>query len=281
LNLKRFFVYSFVVHAIILSVILFALPAEKDKKKGREFFTSLVSPNDLPSQRPVIKPPAPRARPSPPASRAVPKVQRPSPVMRDKMMPRTDKEASHSEPGVLQSDNKNNLPSPPLSSGAQGGSSGGVKKDSPGRGSIPHPDTAGPSLREKLFDKSIINEFAKRDIEKEEKKDTTFTLDTSEYKFLIYNKRLKERIESIWMYPPDAAGGGIYGDLVLKFTIKKNGGLGAVELIRTSGHKNLDDAAIRALKDGAPFWPLPEEWGMEAYTIVGHFVYTLYGYYLR
>lgn len=252
------------MHAIILSVILLALPAEKDVKKGREFFTSLVSPNDLPSQRPVIKPLA---------SRAVPKVQRPSPVMRDKMMPRTDKEASHSEPGVLQGDNKNNLPSPPLSSGAQGGSTS--------RGSVPHPDTAGPSLREKLFDKSIINEFAKRDIEKEEKKDKTFTLDTSEYKFLIYNKRLKERIESIWMYPPEAAAGGIYGDLVLKFTIKKNGRLGTVELVRTSGHKNLDDAAIRALKDGAPFWPLPEEWGMEAYTIVGHFVYTIYGYYIR
>jgi protein TonB len=83
------------------------------------------------------------------------------------------------------------------------------------------------------------------------------------------------------MYPPEAAADGLYGDLVLKFTIKKNGRLGAVELVRTSGHKNLDDAAIRALKDGAPFWPLPEEWGMEAYTIVGHFVYTLYGYYLR
>jgi protein TonB len=281
LNLKRFFVYSFAVHAIILSVILLALPAEKDIKKGREFFTSLVSPNDLLPQRPVIKPPVPRVRPASPASRAVPKVQRPSPVMRDKMMPRTDKEASHSEPGVLQGDNKNILPSPPLSSGAQGGSPGGVKNGATGRGSIPHPDTAGPSLREKLFDKSIINELAKRDIEKEDKKDKTFTLDTSEYKFLIYNKRLKERIESIWMYPPEAATGGIYGDLVLKFTIKKNGMLGAVELVRTSGHKNLDDAAIRALKDGAPFWPLPEEWGMEAYTIVGHFVYTLYGYYLR
>ncbi|MBM4144958.1 MAG: TonB C-terminal domain-containing protein [Nitrospira sp.] len=272
MNLKRFFVYSFAVHAIILSVILFALPAEKDMKKGREFFTSLASPKDLLSQSPVIKPPA---------SRAVPKVQRPSPAMRDKMMPRTDKEASHSKPGVLQGDNKNNLPSPPLSSGAQGGFPGGGKDSVTGRGSIPHPDTAGPSLREKLFDKSIINELAKRDIEKEEKKDKTFTLDTSEYKFLIYNKRLKERIENIWMYPPDAAAGGIYGDLVIKFTIKKNGKLGAVELVRTSGHKNLDDAAIRALKDGDPYWPLPEEWGMEVYTIVGHFVYTLYGYYIR
>jgi protein TonB len=57
--------------------------------------------------------------------------------------------------------------------------------------------------------------------------------------------------------------------------------LGAVELIRTSGHKSLDDAAMKALKEGEPYWPLPDEWGMEAYTIEGHFIYSIYGYYIR
>ena len=54
-----------------------------------------------------------------------------------------------------------------------------------------------------------------------------------------------------------------------------------MELVRTSGHKTLDDAAMEALRDGTPYWPLPEEWGMEGYTIEGHFVYSLYGYYIR
>ena len=138
-------------------------------------------------------------------------------------------------------------------------------------------------MKEKLFDKNIISDIVKRDIEKNDKenKGKTFTFDTSEYKFLIYNRRLKERIENIWKYPPEAAERGIYGDLIIKFSIKKNGRLGDVELVRTSGHKDLDDAAIKALKDGAPYWPLPEEWNMEAYTIEGHFIYTIYGYYVR
>jgi protein TonB len=141
----------------------------------------------------------------------------------------------------------------------------------------------GHPTRENLFDRNIVGDIAKKEIEKEakEKAEKTFTFDTKEYKFLIYNNRLKERIESIWLYPPDAAAQGIYGDLVIKFTIKKNGMLGAVEIIRTSGRKNLDDAALKALKNGEPYWPLPDEWGMEAYTIEGHFVYTIYGYYMR
>ncbi|PKL52368.1 MAG: hypothetical protein CVV37_01730 [Nitrospira bacterium HGW-Nitrospira-1] len=61
----------------------------------------------------------------------------------------------------------------------------------------------------------------------------------------------------------------------------KNGKLGAVELVRTSGYKMLDAAAIKALKDGEQYWPLPEAWDMESYTILGHFVYSLYGYSLR
>jgi len=141
------------------------------------------------------------------------------------------------------------------------------------------------SFREKMFDKGVIGALAKRDIEREEKgskdKGKAFSFDTDEFKFLIYNRRLKERIEGIWVYPPEAAAKGIYGDLIIRFTIKKNGQLGAVELVRTSGHKDLDDAAIKALKDGAPYWPLPREWNLEGYTIEGHFIYTIYGYYIR
>ena len=137
--------------------------------------------------------------------------------------------------------------------------------------------------REELFDKGVIGDLAKKETEREKKgeKGKSLTLDTKDYKFLIYNKRLKERIENIWIYPYDAAKRVIYGDLIIRFTIKKNGTLGAVELIRTSGHQNLDDAAMKALKNGEPYWPLPDEWKMETYTILGHFVYTIYGYYLR
>ncbi|MDI6801925.1 MAG: energy transducer TonB [Thermodesulfovibrionales bacterium] len=137
-------------------------------------------------------------------------------------------------------------------------------------------------LEEKLFDRDVIGRLALKENEKEKpKQQSSFTFDTAEFKYHGYLKRLRERIEGTWKYPPDAAERGIYGDLYIQFTIKRNGQLGAVELVRTSGHKSLDDAAIRALKDAEPYWPLPDEWGKEGMTITGHFVYSLYGAYIR
>jgi len=105
--------------------------------------------------------------------------------------------------------------------------------------------------------------------------DKNLSFDGKELKFMLYDRKLKERIEHIWIYPPSAATRGISGDLVIRFTIMKDGKLGAVELVRTSGHKDLDDAAIKALKDASPFWPLPEFWGMDSDTKDGHFVYIV------
>lgn len=280
MSLRRFFVYSFAVHVFIIAAMIFSIPAVKKNKKGGEFFTRLISPDEFLSQKPIL--PIPKMRSAP---HTLPGITKPSHAIKEK-------ETFHNEPKGLSGNTKNNKNNPPpLNKGGQvatgdsprrGEFTGETNTGIVSNGNKPRSDRIGPSLKEKLFDRSIISDLAKRDIEKEEKekKDKTFTFDTSEYKFLIYNMRLKERIENIWVYPHDAAAKGIYGDLVIKFTIKKNGKLGAIELIRTSGHKNLDDAAIKALRDGEPYWPLPEEWGMEAYTIVGHFIYAIYGYYV-
>ena len=141
----------------------------------------------------------------------------------------------------------------------------------------PHPTTP---LKEKLFDSSVIGKLAQKEKENT-KPDSNITFDTKEYKYYGYMQRLKEKIEEIWKYPPDAAEKGLYGDLYIRFTIKKNGQLGAVELLRTSGHPSLDNAAMKALKDAEPYWPLPDEWGKDGFTITGHFIYTLHGAYIR
>ncbi len=136
--------------------------------------------------------------------------------------------------------------------------------------------------RAKLFDKGVIGDSARKESSGAQKiKDDSITFDTSDYRYAGYMKKLKEKIESIWVYPPEAAARGLYGDLKIRFSIKRDGKLGAVELVRTSGYKILDDAAIKALKDGEPYWPIPEEWGMESYTISGHFFYSIYGYSIR
>jgi protein TonB len=140
---------------------------------------------------------------------------------------------------------------------------------------IPAP---GPSLREKLFDTEVMGKIAKRE---EKEHDNSITFDTKEFKYQTYMMRLKERIEGIWKYPPEAAMSGKSGDLLIEFTIKKNGRIADVVLKRTSGRRDLDQAAMQALKDGEPYWPLPDEWGKDELTITGHFVYSIYGAYIR
>ena len=274
MSLKRFFSYSIAIHIIIVVAAIFFMPVLKGKNTRGEFFTRLVSPDEFIAQVPS-SPAIPKVRSAPSAR---PKVVTPAPLIEGarRIFPEKGIPPSHSPLSADKEISPSQLSSPAFPGP-------GIEAKPEGKGTGQQPDKFRPNVRERLFDKSIIGDLAKREIEKEEKekKEGTLTLDTKEYKFLIYNKRLKEKIESIWIYPPDAAAQGIYGDLIIKFTIKKNGRLGAVELIRTSGHKNLDDAAIKALKNGEPYWPLPDEWGMEAYSIEGHFIYNIYGYYIR
>jgi len=272
LTLRRFLVYSFAIHIFVFLLAVFFLHTLKETKPGDEFFARLVSPDEfLPRSTPSV-PSVPSAPSAPSVPRAKPLPQRPSSVA----PPSIPDKGAGERPDKAEKQSLLPPPQPLIPP------PGEQRSAQPGRRGVQRPETLpGHSLREKLFDKGVINDLAKKDKEETEKTDKTFTLDTSEYKFLIYNKRLREKIESIWVYPPDAAAQGIYGDLVIRFTIKKNGRLGAVELVRTSGHKSLDDAAMKALKEGEPYWPIPDNWGMEAYTIQGHFVYTLYGFYVR
>ncbi|MCX7914483.1 MAG: TonB family protein [Thermodesulfovibrionales bacterium] len=135
------------------------------------------------------------------------------------------------------------------------------------------------SIGGRLFDKEIIGKLAHKS--EEDNQESSITFSTKEFRYQSYMERLKEKIERIWKYPGEAAERGIYGDLYIRFTILKNGRLGAVELLRTSGYKILDDAALKALRDAEPYWPLPDEWDREGLTITGHFIYTYYGGYIR
>jgi len=279
LTFLKFFIYSVAVHALLIALLLFIVP-KPDKKTGGAFFTDLVSPEELLSKKTLKLPPMPMARP---LLSSRPKSVAPPRSINEKRIPRTEKGTSYdhaNRPYGGTKDTKTIPPSPPGRISGEGGFSDERRPGTEGSGNVQKPQRVGPTLKEKLFDTKITDALAARNVEKEEK-NKTFSFDAKEYRFMLYNRRLKDRIESIWHYPPDAAAQGIYGDLIIKFTIKKNGHLGAVDLVRTSGHKVLDDAAMEALRDGSPYWPLPEEWGMDGYTIEGHFIYSLYGFYMR
>ena len=100
------------------------------------------------------------------------------------------------------------------------------------------------------------------------------SLDTKEAKYASYFARIKHQIERVWIYPLTAAQKGISGDLSLTFRISKDGNLMGVRLVEQSGHEILDVAALKAVKEAAPFYPFPKNIQRDKLTILANFVYT-------
>ena len=71
-------------------------------------------------------------------------------------------------------------------------------------------------------------------------------------------RRKIERIGNL-NYPEKAKKEGIYGSLSLKVSIKNDGTIHEIAILRGSGHKVLDDSAIRIVRLAAPFAPLTKE----------------------
>ena len=95
-----------------------------------------------------------------------------------------------------------------------------------------------------------------------------------EYRFAQYvdNWRLKiERIGNL-NYPAEAKARRIYGRLQLTVAIKADGEVEGVEINRSSGHKVLDQAAIRIVRLAAPFERFPES--IKADTDILHITRT-------
>jgi periplasmic protein TonB len=104
--------------------------------------------------------------------------------------------------------------------------------------------------------------------------DETVSLDTTEVKYASYFARIKHQIERVWVYPIEAAERGISGDLTLTFRISKDGNLLGVRLLDQSGYEILDVAALKSVKEAAPFYPFPTTIQREKLSIQANFVYT-------
>lgn len=83
---------------------------------------------------------------------------------------------------------------------------------------------------------------------------------TKEYKLAAYEDSWRLKVERIGNlnYPDEAKRSGLTGTLVLDVAIDHQGKVVNIELLRSSGHKVLDDGAIRIVKLASPFAPLPE-----------------------
>jgi protein TonB len=92
---------------------------------------------------------------------------------------------------------------------------------------------------------------------------------TEEYALASYLDAWKQKIERIGTlnYPPEARG-KLYGAVVLFVELRaEDGSLYNAEISKSSGHKVLDQAALRILRMSAPFGPIPAE-GLGGATVL-------------
>jgi protein TonB len=80
----------------------------------------------------------------------------------------------------------------------------------------------------------------------------------SEYRFAQYVDDWRMKVERIGnINYPDGARGKLYGSLVLEVSIRPNGDIDSVAVMRSSGHQILDRAAERIVRMAAPYAEFP------------------------
>ncbi|MEE9344238.1 MAG: energy transducer TonB [Methylococcales bacterium] len=86
------------------------------------------------------------------------------------------------------------------------------------------------------------------------------TINAHKYQAAAYEKSWKSKIERIgnMNYPESARNGRLSGTLELSVGINTDGSLYRIDVLRSSGHKELDQAAINIVKLAAPYAKLPE-----------------------
>ena len=110
-----------------------------------------------------------------------------------------------------------------------------------------------------------------KDVEKE----ITVDLNTTEYKYISYFTKLKERIYQVWKYPKQSQARREQGNIRIVFTLRKDGYLENVRIIQSSGFENLDREVLRTIRVASPYNPFPESWEEEKLKIPATFDYKL------
>ncbi len=77
----------------------------------------------------------------------------------------------------------------------------------------------------------------------------------------LYLDKWRQRIEQVGNqnYPLEASKKNIYGEVLLKISIKSDGSLEDIKVLRSSGHKILDESAMNIARLAAPYDAFDEE----------------------
>jgi len=93
--------------------------------------------------------------------------------------------------------------------------------------------------------------------------------------YLTYLNNVEKSIEGTWKYPEQATRNREDGKVNLDVTIRQDGWLENIRVVRSSGSKPLDNQAIKSVVSGEQYDPLPEIIGLETINIRFTFNYDL------
>lgn len=107
-----------------------------------------------------------------------------------------------------------------------------------------------------------------------EKGDTVW-LDTEQDLLISFFKRFRTNIYNVWNYPERARQRDEEGQCLLRIVVSRQGVIENVELLESSGSRDLDEEAMRAVRQGQPYGPLPAAYPHPQLNIMAYFRYNL------
>jgi periplasmic protein TonB len=127
------------------------------------------------------------------------------------------------------------------------------------------------NLTESQLDDSLASLQAQLDIRrqayaKRPRRYMISSASTQKARDALYLDNWRKKVEAVGNlnYPAQASAEGIYGNLRLLVSIRKDGSVADIRILSSSGQKLLDESAIRIVHLASPFDPFPEELGQEA-----------------
>jgi TonB family protein len=103
----------------------------------------------------------------------------------------------------------------------------------------------------------------------------TVDLASASGKYRAYLRALRQRIEALWAYPPDAYSRSETGTAVVRFSIQNDGSLASTDIVSSSGSESLDRGALAVVQAAAPYAPFPDTFNLSTLHVVAKFEYEM------
>lgn len=107
----------------------------------------------------------------------------------------------------------------------------------------------------------------------EAEQDAQISFDSKGVDFGWWLRRFVAQVKSNWFIPNSAAI--VPGRVVITFNVHRNGFITDVSVLKTSGHRALDQAAVNALRTSNPTVPLPAEYPDDKAFFTVTFIYNV------